>query len=354
MGILKKIGDATGLSTLLGEAKGVLGPAPQPGVGGPLKDPNDAGRLVRDPNTGHYYDPATGTSYMDEYGQTPVANPNVAQQVATNYANQQAFNKQLAESRAGVRGAVGGLTGLAGDYRAVINGTAPSVAQSQMRTGLETINASQLSGASGVGGDNAFAARRAALQNIAHAGLRANQDASLLRAKEVADARAGIGQAFSASGNLSQNQYGTDASAGLRSGELALSGQRGQQGMDASADAAGKAGLTGLISTGLTLGALMSDERVKEDIRPEPGGGIAEFLNSLAPTSFEYAGDGGQERHGVVAQDVERSGIGRDLVEEGPGGVKAIPVDQGLGVTLAALGDLHRRLLALEGGGRRG
>lgn len=344
---------STYIRPVVSEARGIFAPPPQPGVGKPITDPDEAARFgeraVRDPATGYYYDPATGTSYMDAQGQTPVANPNVAQQVATNYAQQQAYQRELAASREGVRSGVGGLMNLAGQYGDAAAGRGPSVAQSQLRSGFDAITSTQLSGAAGVGGDNSFAARRAALQNIGSAGLRHNQASAELRAREIEAARAGRGQALSAAGNLSQNQYGTDAAAAARSGELALGGQRGQQGIDAQGQAQGQAG--GLAALGSVV-SLLSDERAKTDVRPEPGGSILAFLDSLAPRSFEYQGVPG-ERHGVVAQDVEAgSEIGSDLVEEGPGGMKAIPVDQGLGVSLAALGNLHERLRRLEGGGR--
>src|SRR6266576_2725613 len=56
------------------------GPQQQPGVGGPARDPS---KLVRDPVTGMFYDPTTGTSYTDSGGQVVITNPNVADRKST-------------------------------------------------------------------------------------------------------------------------------------------------------------------------------------------------------------------------------------------------------------------------------
>jgi hypothetical protein len=111
-----------------------------------------------------------------------------------------------------------------------------------------------------------------------------------------------------------------------------------------NAQTAAKAQLGNLISTGGA--AILSDERVKENIHDVPGDVMRDFLASLQPQSWRYRGDD-QPRVGPMAQDIEKSPIGRTLVRETPIG-KAI--DHGAAITamLGALGDVGKRIAALE------
>lgn len=101
------------------------------------------------------------------------------------------------------------------DYRDVISGKAPSVAQEQLRAGLDqTLRNSAAQAASARGSAQGLAARSALFAG-AEAGQRTSQDAAILRANEVAAARQGLtgalgqmrGQDFTArAGSQSQQQ----------------------------------------------------------------------------------------------------------------------------------------------------
>lgn len=206
----------------------------QPGVGGPAPDPS---RLVRDPMTGKYVDPATGTTYTDATGQTPVAAPNVSQQVALNSQTSRDFLGRLQQSDAEHRQAFEGQTGLINQLDNTINNrNAPSVAATQLAINNDN-NARQAMGtAAGVQGPNAFAARRAALQAVAQGNTGTAQNAALLRAHEVATAQQQKGNVLGQQSALGNQRYGQDMTGAGEFAVLADRGQEGVQGLNAKQD----------------------------------------------------------------------------------------------------------------------
>lgn len=94
-----------------------------------------------------------------------------------------------------------------------------------------------------------------------------------------------------------------------------------------------------------------SDERSKKDISfadPE----IEKFLSALEAKKYDYKDtekNGRGEKIGVMAQDLEDTDIGNSFVRETKDG-KVVDYGQGLGVMMASLASLNRRLQSLEGG----
>lgn len=101
-----------------------------------------------------------------------------------------------------------------------IAGTGPSIAGTQLQQGLDQTQSAISAQASGANGVNAGVANYGAIQALAQAHAKAQQDAALLRAREVEQAiqaKAGI---------LGQQQNATNAMAGNVTGAgTALSGQ---------------------------------------------------------------------------------------------------------------------------------
>ncbi len=164
---------------------GTVGPAP-PGT-----------QLI--PNgSGGYIDPATGQTYADPTGRTPLGNVNLNQQTGANTA----VSNNLLTGLQGLQGqqqhAFAGQTGLEGELQAQINGTGPSVALTQLGQGQDAIARQQMAQAAGVGGANATAARLGAAANTANAQAAANQQQALVRAQEVAQAEANKGALLNA------------------------------------------------------------------------------------------------------------------------------------------------------------
>lgn len=118
-----------------------------------------------------------------------------------------------------------------------------------------------------------------------------------------------------------------------------------------------KAALTGgLIETGGALaGVALSDERAKTSIKLADTD-IAGFLDALSRTqnkSWRYkdpgdprAGEG--RRYGKMAQDLERSAVGRTFVRGDDDGTKVIDVKNAIGPMLAAIAQVNSRLSKLE------
>jgi len=206
----------------------------QPGVGGPAADPS---KLVRDPMTGAFVDPTTGTAYTDATGQTPVANPNVAQQVAQNNQTGRDFLGRLQQSDAEHRTAYQGQNKLLGQLdNTISNPNAPSVANTQLAINNDNNARQALGTAAGVQGPNAFAARRQALQAIAQGNTGTAQNAALLRAHEVANAQQQKGAVLGQQSALGNQRYGQDLAGAEGFAGLANTGQMGQQRMNQQQD----------------------------------------------------------------------------------------------------------------------
>lgn len=98
------------------------------------------------------------------------------------------------------------------------------------------------------------------------------------------------------------------------------------------------------IQTGLGVARLVSDERAKEGIKPIK---LDAVLSALEPKEFKYRGSK-SPMVGVIAQQVEKIPGARHIVAE-ENGVKMIDGNKALSLTLAALGNLSRRIDQLEG-----
>jgi hypothetical protein len=212
-----------------------LGPAKQqPGVGGPAADPS---KLQQDPATGMYFDPTTGTSYTDATGQSPVTNPNVAQQVAANFATRTSLLGKLGGNQATIDSAIGGQNQLRGSLLNTINNpNASSVAQTQLGIGADAIARQQLQQAAGTTGANAFLARRNAANNIGQLQSTLNGQQALTRANEVDAAQGRLGSVLGAQAQEGQAGYNSNLSGAVAEGNQAGSGQQAQQGMNTKAD----------------------------------------------------------------------------------------------------------------------
>jgi len=95
-----------------------------------------------------------------------------------------------------------------------------------------------------------------------------------------------------------------------------------------------------------------SDERAKDKVT-QADSPMAEFMDNLHPKAFNYVhgtpGEDPNHRYaGVMAQSVERSPVGKTIVEDTPDG-KQLDIRHGFGTALAALGNLNQRMRQLEG-----
>lgn len=110
----------------------------------------------------------------------------------------------------------------------------------------------------------------------------------------------------------------------------------------------GLAGLMGGMDAMYDLGGL-SDEDKKKNIEKETEE-LGSFLDALDAYEYEYKNKkhGEGKKFGIMAQDLQKSRVGKTIVKDTPEGLM-IDAVQAVGPTLAALGHIHKRLKKLEG-----
>jgi hypothetical protein len=115
-----------------------------------------------------------------------------------------------------------------------------------------------------------------------------------------------------------------------------------------NAQTAQKAQTGNLISTGLGAAATLSDARVKEDVQPLKTDDLDAFFQNAVPASWRYAGSP-QVQTGPMAQDLEKSAVGRTMVRDTPAG-KAIDHGAAMTALLGMVSNLGQRVKAVESG----
>ncbi len=98
------------------------------------------------------------------------------------------------------------------------------------------------------------------------------------------------------------------------------------------------------------IAGMLSDERQKTNIS-DARSEIDEMLDALSPKSYEYKDEkyGKGRRAGIMAQDLERSEAGKQIVSETSIG-KMLDVNKALSAALASSARLNERVRKLEGG----
>lgn len=137
--------------------------------------------------------------------------------------------------------------GLASQLGSTIAGTAgPSVAQTQLRAGLDQNNASMLSAGAGSTGVNSVLARYQARQAAGEQAAQMQQQAALLRAQEVAAAQQQLAALRAAMAGQSIGLYGANLSGALNYDQLLAQMQQQNAQRDTVLGAAGLQGLSQL------------------------------------------------------------------------------------------------------------
>ena len=92
---------------------------------------------------------------------------------------------------------------------------------------------------------------------------------------------------------------------------------------------------------------LFSDERMKTN-KKDAMGAAYDFLDAAQVAQYDMPATGSRNETGVMAQSIEDTELGQQLVQEGPGGLRMIDSKGGFGALLAAQKNLHERLKQLE------
>lgn len=242
-----------------------------------------------------------------------------------------------------------------GLLRGLATGQAPSAAQIQLMQGLGQQQRSAMSMAASNPNVSPEMAQRLANQAQTEAQLQTNSQMAALRADEQArfiqalSGRELQEQALNDRMVTEFMQMGLDADQAqlkasmelekAKAAELQAANERQQQEKGAVFGAAGSV-LGGLLKT--------SDRRAKKDIRP--GDELTRaFLKAIKPYSFKYKDEanGRGDELGVMAQDLEKSDMGKAMVRE-VGGKKAVDLGRALMGALAGVAHVEKRLTMVE------
>lgn len=252
--------------------------------------------------------------------------------------NEEAFRQSIAGGEVGRIG--GQQTGLASRLEAAERGEGPSLARTQLQSATERgLKGALALQASTRGGNAALAGRQAAQQQAETAQQAARQSAEI-KVQEQLGARQQLGQALQAQRGQDIGVAESDRASLQQLEQLRIEQETAQR-------AARGAAISGLASGGSALAA--SDENIKKDIKDADEDKISSFLEALSAKQFKFKdgerGDG--EQFGILAQDLEKSEIGKELVEEEEG-VKKFSIEKAIGASLAAQSSFAKRLKGIE------
>lgn len=133
--------------------------------------------------------------------------------------------------------------------------------------------------------------------------------------------------------NVVNGQRGVAAQTGIANQQASM--QERQQNMN----------LIGNLGAGAAVA--FSDEDLKKDKKKGNAlRAVEEFLNSVEPYEYSYKGED-KKRLGVMAQDMEESEIGKQMVTDTPKG-KVVDYGQGFSAMMAGLAEMNQRLKTIE------
>lgn len=240
-------------------------------------------------------------------------------------------------------------------------GQGPSVAQSQMFQGLgQNANAANAQAQSASGGALGRAlAQRAAIESQSNANNQAVGQASTLRAQEQLGATGQLGQLYNQARSqdigygmdqqgLYQQRQSMQSNTAMEAERQKLAASQAQAEQHAKTRDAIVGGAGGIVG-GVLKGFVSSDERVKTDISKASPDEMRALGDALVAHHYKYK-SGGPERLGVMAQDLERAPMGKQMVSEGPDGMKRIDESAAVSALLALVGSMSKRMDKLEGG----
>ena len=233
-----------------------------------------------------------------------------------------------------------------------------SIAQQQLQQATNR-NLSQLAGTiAGVRGPNQALGLRAGMQQQAAAQQEASGQSATLRAQEYQQAKQNQ--------LASQQQYANELARGQAGGQdlqrlkssIAGAGQTlrantalSLASLQAAANQNQSAQTKDLISSGASAAATIfgSDKKIKTKIKPAQ---LEELMSKINATKYEYKNPNGESYQdgtvlGVIAQDLEKSELGKEMVSESPTG-KQVDMKKVVPTTLAAVSEIMKRLKKLE------
>lgn len=270
-------------------------------------------------------------------GPGPQLNTSTADQTQTD------LQKQVAASRAASQG-------LISDLQAQSRGQGPSLADAQLRQAGNRNLAQQLASAASMRGGNPAALQRALVMQQGQQGRELAEQSATAKLQERQMAQQGLQ-------GLVLGQQQQDLSQVMDPARLKADMEMARFNADvaktnANKELQGKMWGSVLSTAGQVGAAAASDKNGKKDIK-SGSKDVKSFLDALSAKSYEYKdtskpGTAEGPRVGIMAQDLEKSKMGKTLVKDTPNG-KMVDTVQGYGAILAAQAELNQRLKALEG-----
>lgn len=240
--------------------------------------------------------------------------------------------------------------GLITDLQKQSRGEGPSLADAQLQAAGNRTLAQQLALAASQRGGSPAALQRALVMQQGQQGRDLAEQSATAKLQERQMAQQQLG-------NLTLGQQQQDLSQILSPAQLAQQAQLARDQAQLQKDLMLKQQQTAILGSLLggaaAVGAagIKSDKNSKKDIK-DGSSAVKDFLDALSAKTYSYKNpneDGAApgKRVGILAQDLEKSGVGRTMVMDTPHG-KMVDTTQGFGAILAAQAELNKRLNALE------
>lgn len=261
-----------------------------------------------------------------------------AQQNATNSANQTLrgmYDQQRADMEPWRQSGAKALTGLEGNFMA--NWQQDPGYEFRMNEGNKAIN--NAAAARGMGNSGAT---MKALTKYGQDYASSEYDKAYNRNFNRLSTLAGFGNNASATNAANAGNYGQGVAANaIGMGNASASNQiaganRMSNLINSGMQAAGQAASSG------GAAAMFSDERLKENITPISKEDLSELKNELKAFYFEYKDKlkhGSGRWIGILAQDLEKTKLGKEIVVENEHGEKMIDINKVMSLFLATLAE---------------
>jgi len=225
-------------------------------------------------------------------------------------------------------------------FRDIGAGKTPSVSEMQFQKAMQDVSKQQLSAAASARGmSNVGLAQREAMQAGKEAGIDFGAQSAIAKEQEMRGAS-----------EMLLRQAAAQRGAALEAEQSKLQAQ--QQANATRANFFGN-----LAGAGATIAAASSDVSLKENMNQTEKSGsemVGEFLDALKSYTYNYKdkeNNGQKNPEGkvtsVMAQDLEKSKLGKQMVVDGPEG-KMVNYGQGMAPLFAAIAELNQRTKKLE------
>lgn len=242
-------------------------------------------------------------------------------------------------------------------------GKTPSIAEQQLQQQSEQNIAAQNAAMAGARGINPALAARLVGNQAAQAQQQTNQQAAILRSQEQQAAEGALA-------GLATNTRGQDMS-GTASSEATSLAQQSMLQQQAEADRRAQMAKEGIniqshqtqqaaeqsqdkqmgdfVSNLGQAAVSFSDKELKKEVKTGSKD-IKKFLDAISAKAYKYKeSEHGEGKHvSPMAQDLERTDLGKSMVEDTPAG-KVVNYGKGFGAILAAQAELNKRLKKIEG-----